>query len=257
MKLEALKRGSTHWLLAAAVLVVLAVPAAAATVRSASQEARKPGGTSPALRALAKVTRGLERRVAGLEARSRALQGAQPPTSLPPTGPAGGALMGSYPKPRLRPDSVGLAELADGGIRSADVADNTLERREISPGAVGEGTLGREAVRAEHIGTVILGAEKLLPAASFPPRTLNSGALTLKPGAPGRVTTATCPLGLRLLGGGWSWSNTNGRGTVIVDSHPARPELGHDPNRTWEIRARVKSLGDENTILPEAFCVVG
>jgi hypothetical protein len=45
------------------------------------------------------------------------------PTTLPPSGPAGGDLTGTYPNPDIKALAVGTPELADGAVTNAKVTD--------------------------------------------------------------------------------------------------------------------------------------
>jgi len=83
-----------HALFAAAMLGLLVMPIAFAGAESpAAQSSARP----------AKQIKSLKRRVAALEAR-------QSPSALPPSGPAGGDLIGSYPNPQIGPGAIHAAE---------------------------------------------------------------------------------------------------------------------------------------------------
>lgn len=45
------------------------------------------------------------------------------PTTMPPAGPAGGDLTGTYPNPDIRQSAVGTAEIADGSVIDAKIVD--------------------------------------------------------------------------------------------------------------------------------------
>jgi hypothetical protein len=87
------------------------------------------GGTGPkgsASAVSAKKFKKLKQQVADLSARLAALEATPTPTSLPPSGPAGGDLTGIYPNPLIGPDAVGSAEIADGTLTRSDAAQGTL-----------------------------------------------------------------------------------------------------------------------------------
>lgn len=68
------------------------------------------------------------------------------PVSLPPSGPAGGALAGSYPNPILAPgaipaSSVGAAEIADGSVGTAELGAAAVTRAKLAPGALPGGVV--------------------------------------------------------------------------------------------------------------------
>jgi hypothetical protein len=83
-----------HALFAVAMLGLLVMPIAFAGAES-------PAAQSSARSA--KQIKSLKRRVAALEAR-------QSPSALPPSGPAGGDLIGSYPNPQIGPGAIHAAE---------------------------------------------------------------------------------------------------------------------------------------------------
>ncbi|HNX49592.1 MAG TPA: hypothetical protein PKL08_05475 [Thermoanaerobaculaceae bacterium] len=53
------------------------------------------------------------------------------PTSLPPSGAAGGSLSGSYPNPGLAASSVGTSQVADGAVTSAKIQDGAVGSTDV------------------------------------------------------------------------------------------------------------------------------
>jgi hypothetical protein len=84
-----------HALFAAAMLGLLVMPLALA----GAKPSEATSSASPK-----KQIKSLKKRVAALETR-------QSPVALPPNGPAGGDLIGSYPNPRIGPGAIHAAEL--------------------------------------------------------------------------------------------------------------------------------------------------
>ena len=188
-------------------------------------------------RSFAKTTAELTQRIAVLEAKP---EPAPPklPTSLPPSGLAGGDLVGLFPNPLIGPDAVGGAEVADGSIGSADIAGLAIKRAQIDFNAVGPGQLGRDVVNGYALGPTFahLGNSKFL-----------------QPGESGFVS-ATCPTGSALLSGGFELSSTGGQtglGNIVIQQNApsfTKPD-------TWLVEVKLRSEGFSNTINAEALCL--
>jgi hypothetical protein len=68
------------------------------------------------------------------------------PTALPPSGPAGGDLAGTYPNPAIRDGAVTTAKLAPGTLSGPNLAAGTITTRELADGAVTRAKLGPGAL---------------------------------------------------------------------------------------------------------------
>jgi hypothetical protein len=172
----------------------------------------------------------LEGKVAALEARGA-------PASLPPSGPAGGDLTGTYPNPVLGPNTVGSANIADGSVQSADIFDGAVGSADIFDHSITRGDLGEASVNAPALAETIRVGPTL--------------GTIIKAGEEG-FSEATCPPGTRLLSGGWEWEHVEPlfRNVRVEISRPT-------PNRpfnTWQVGASVLS-GPNNSLIALALCL--
>jgi hypothetical protein len=191
-----------HVALATAVLGLLVMPIAFAGANGS--QATASGNTKTQLKSL-------KRRVAALENKA----GPNIPTTLPPSGPAGGILQGTYPNPSgLAVNSVGFSEIVNGSIGQA----------ELGAESVGAGQLKATYERVSD-GTG-LGEDEF-----------------------GNATTS-CNPGDKILGGGFAWQED--AANSIIFSTPNVAGGGFDNPDQWIVRG--VSAAD-NTLFAWAVCL--
>ncbi len=203
------KNKSAQVLLAAIVAAMIVLPVAFAGAQGPTASASV--GAKKQLKALSKKIGKLSKRIATLEASKPTV-----PTTLPPSGPAGGDLAGAYPNPTIGTEKVGTNALAFGGVTGED----------LDTGSVGGLSL---ATATATVGT----------------------GVTVNPGET-KTATVTCPGSSRLLGGGFEWSGADKNGASIISSSPT---FVGDAGFTWEVQARVDTGGQANTVFAEALCL--
>jgi hypothetical protein len=161
------------------------------------------------------------------------------PTTLPPSGPAGGKLSGTYPNPLIAASAVGSAEIADASVALADLAANSVNGTKVADGSIASADLAANAVDS---GKVVDG--------SLAATDLASDAASLAKVSNGRMAMSGSNVGIGTTTPGYT---LHVNGTMAVDNLPQgdRRNVQWDPT-THQFYQAISSRRYKENIVPLA-----
>ena len=228
-------------LLAAVVTALIVMPVAFAGASGAS------GSPAKQINTLKKQTAQLRKQVAALTAQVSAIAAKPTPTvpaALPPSGPAGGDLVGTFPKPQIAANAVTGAKVANQSIGSVDIAEGAIHAVNLDNDSVSTASIVNEGVGPTDLSAGAIGSVQLGSVLAAQGDSVAVGANALG------EATVTCPAGTRLLSGGFEWANDSAGITSMIYSSPSFPGQG---TRTWEVKGRAGAIG--NGLRATALCL--
>jgi hypothetical protein len=252
------------WRLTAVVAIVLfavavtSVPVAAAQETAASASAAGArSATAKKLKILKKQTALLVDRVSALEAALAKQRPSAPPvpTTLPPSGPAGGDLSGTYPNPQIRPNSILSSDILDGSIGSIDVAGGAIGSNQIADQSILSGDIANEGIFGVDLASGSVGSRQLGQA-----RVVFSDPAPVGPNS-FRRNVVSCPSGTQLIGGGGEWSlperpvASDVANLKLLVSAPVPAAFPGAEVTTWEVAGLNTNPSNGFTLFARALCL--
>lgn len=239
-----------YLVVAASLLALLVTPIAFAGAANGPQASASAKGSA----AVNKQLKALKQRIAALEAR-------QAPTSLPPSGPAGGDLNGTYPNPLLKNNAVTTAKIAPAAVTTPKLADFAVATEKIEVGAVNEGKLAESsvgtskivggAVTSAKIGdgevkTIDMALDSVGSTALKGMTAVIGGGVNIKAGEV-KSDFVTCPQGSMVIGGGYAWADPEPNSIIASAPHQTLT------NTTWVVQGM--PTAGENVLFAWANCL--
>jgi hypothetical protein len=127
------------------------------------------------------------------------------PTTLPPSGTAGGDLTGSYPSPSIRETAVTAAKIADLNVDTPKLADAAVTRAKLAPGQINGAWVYDDV---SSFSTSVLGAWVQVGTITVPTRGANAVLLFTNHGLTGVSAGVPGVVWIRWLRDGTQLCNT-------------------------------------------------